>query len=504
MNRTTDEDARREGAVETMRSQPYAFPPRTLRRRERRFPQAVDPFELLQALRTSQPSILLESAKGGRYSLVAAGVPGERLRMERGGDLIYTTVDGVEHVLSGDPIDQLRALWKRTSMDPGTLPEMFAGGGIGFFSYDFVRLIERIPALNTQRFGLPLFDFWFPHAFAVIDHADDVTVMTALVDEGSDDDIAEKMLDMMEMGCGSALGSTSSRSGDSVVDGGAIGIDELLASVEVVPDRETFERNVARAVEYVHAGDVFQVNLSLRLLQKWEGDPIDLYRTLRSINPSPYMTFIELGETVVVGASPEQLLKVEGESIASRPIAGTRRRGVDEAEDERKIAELLGDEKERAEHLMLVDLERNDLGRVSRYGSVHVDEFMSVERYSHVLHIVSNVTGQLREECDLFDAIVALFPGGTITGAPKIRSMEIIEELEPECREIYTGSIGWIGYDGNAELNIAIRSILLKDGVASVQAGAGIVADSHPHFEYRESLKKAAASLLALHHARRS
>jgi para-aminobenzoate synthetase component 1 len=465
---------------------------------------AVDPFELLRALRASSPTILLESAKGGRYSLVAAGVAGERLRMDLDGGVIYTTADGVEHRLSGPPIALLRSVWNRTTLDGGSITDMFAGGGIGFFAYDFVRQVERLPSINPYRFSLPLFDFWFPHAFAVVDHTERVTLLTALVEDGSDDEVASSMLDRMAEGCERVIRSASTISADPVVDIASAGMEDLLAPIEIVPDRERFEKIVAQAVEYIHAGDVFQVNLSLRLLREWSGDPLELYRSLRSINPSPYMTLIELGETVIVGASPEQLLKVEGDRIASRPIAGTRRRGVDEAEDQQKIAELLGDEKERAEHLMLVDLERNDLGRVSRYGSVHVDEFMTVERYSHVLHIVSNVSGRLREECDLFDAIVALFPGGTITGAPKIRSMEIIEELEPECREIYTGSIGWIGYDGNAELNIAIRSILLKEGIASIQAGAGIVADSNPHFEYRESLKKATASLLALHQARRS
>lgn len=275
---------------------------------------------------------------------------------------------------------------------------------------------------------------------------------------------------------------------DSIIESGRLTANQT---------QEEFCNGVKKAIEYIHEGDVFQVNLSLRFEQDYSGSDVDLYRRLRTINPSPYMTFLRYNDFSVVGASPEMLVKVHGRTISSRPIAGTRKRGRSTIEDDAVIDELMSSEKERAEHLMLVDLERNDLGRVCEHGSVRVEEFMGIERYSHVTHIVSHITGELRDDVDAVDIIRAMFPGGTITGAPKIRCMEIIEELEPDRREMYTGSIGWIGYNGDIELNIVIRTILLKGGKAFLQAGAGIVADSVPEHEYRECLRKAEASFHA-------
>jgi anthranilate/para-aminobenzoate synthase component I len=262
--------------------------------------------------------------------------------------------------------------------------------------------------------------------------------------------------------------------------------------------RGEFVGAVEKARAYIREGDIFQVNLSLRLSTPYSGNPTDLYSVLREMNPSPYMTLLNYNDLAVVGASPEQLLRVSERSIATRPIAGTRRRGRTAEEEAEKERDLLASEKERAEHLMMVDLERNDIGRVSKFGSVEVSEFMTLERYSHVVHIVSNVIGELSDQSDRFDALSALFPGGTITGAPKVRAMEIIDELEPVRRGIYTGAIGWIGYGPILELNIAIRSILLNNGSAWVQGGAGIVADSVGELEYRESLKKIAAGIAAV------
>jgi para-aminobenzoate synthetase component 1 len=256
---------------------------------------------------------------------------------------------------------------------------------------------------------------------------------------------------------------------------------------------EGFMKAVERIQEYIGAGDVFQVNLSTRQERTLQTHPLEIYTSLREINPSPYMGYLEFGDFQIVSASPELLIKKQGKEVSTRPIAGTRSRGASEQEDEELAKELIENEKERAEHVMLVDLERNDLGRVCKYGTVEVDEFMVIEKYSHVMHIVSNVRGEVEADKDAFDLVKAVFPGGTITGAPKIRTMEIIEELEPVRRGIYTGSIGWIGYSGDTELNIIIRTLLAKDGQAHVQAGAGIVIDSNPKNEYKESLKKAIA-----------
>ena len=249
---------------------------------------------------------------------------------------------------------------------------------------------------------------------------------------------------------------------------------------------------------YIAQGDVFQVNLSVRQHFQLDNHPIEIYETLRKVNPSPYMAYLHFPEFQIVSGSPELLVKKQGDVVSTRPIAGTRSRGRDEEEDIKLANELIENEKERAEHVMLVDLERNDLGRVCQYGSVHVDEFMVIEKYSHVMHIVSNVKGQLKREASYPDIIKATFPGGTITGAPKVRTMEIIEELEPTRRGVYTGSIGWIGFDGNMELNIVIRTLVAKDGFGYVQAGAGIVIDSNPEHEYKESLKKARAMVKSI------
>jgi para-aminobenzoate synthetase component 1 len=268
-------------------------------------------------------------------------------------------------------------------------------------------------------------------------------------------------------------------------------------------EKADFEAAVVRIQDYIRAGDVFQVNLSLRLQKALQTAPERVYEWLRVVNPSPYMGVIRAADFAIVSASPELLIAREGTRLSTRPIAGTRRRGASEAEDRAMRDELLHSEKERAEHIMLVDLERNDLGRISRFGSVKVDELMSIEYYSHVMHIVSEVTGELAEDKDTYDAIAAVFPGGTITGAPKIRTMEIIEELEPVRRGPYTGSMGWIDYAGNMEFNIIIRTMVAHEGTAYVQAGAGIVIDSIPEREYKESLNKAKAIWKAIQYAER-
>jgi anthranilate synthase component 1 len=262
--------------------------------------------------------------------------------------------------------------------------------------------------------------------------------------------------------------------------------------------RGRFLDAVRKSKEYIRAGDIFQVALSQRFAAKTDADPFEIYRALRVVNPSPYMYFLKLNDLAVVGSSPEMLLKVQGRDAFYRPIAGTRKRGADEKEDTALETELAADPKERAEHIMLVDLGRNDLGRVSEYGSVHVEKLMFVERYSHVMHLVSALRGRLREDVDCFEALAACFPGGTLSGAPKVRAMEIIDELEPTRRGIYAGAILYLDFTGNLDSCIAIRTMVVKKGVAYVQAGAGLVADSVPEKEYTETVNKARALLTAL------
>lgn len=396
---------------------------------------------------------------------------------------------------TGDPFEQLRALCAANPIVSNPLLRRFGGGLVGWFSYDLCRTIERLPSLAADDLALPLCYFQFVDSFIEFDHERGLLNLATLpkLHEG---DLTEQYRQMAERLQEMAELLATLPDGEDDAPPPAIHADPDNFTPTVTPDQ--FAQIASRTREYIFAGDIFQANLSVRFQRAFRSDPLALYRQLRAINPSPFMAFIEGGECAVVSASPELLIRASGRTIETRPIAGTRRRGANEAEDEEKIAELLGNEKERAEHLMLVDLERNDIGRVARYGTVQVDELMTVEKYSHVIHIVSNVRGELREGMDALDAIRACFPGGTITGAPKVRSMEIIEELEPTRRGIYTGSIGWLGWNGDAEFNIAIRTLLVKNGVAYLQAGAGIVADSVPEHEYRESLRKAQAAMNAV------
>ncbi|MNV38205.1 Anthranilate synthase component 1 [compost metagenome] len=262
--------------------------------------------------------------------------------------------------------------------------------------------------------------------------------------------------------------------------------------------KEQFISNVEQAKEYIRAGDIFQVVLSQRFHINTEVSPLHVYRMLRTLNPSPYMYYLKMDEEIIVGTSPEALVKVDGSEVKTRPIAGTRPRGVNEQQDRELAEELLADEKERAEHLMLVDLGRNDLGRVSEFGTVKCDTFMEIEKYSHVMHLVSNVSGKLRKDKDFFDAFLSCLPAGTVSGAPKLRAMEIIAELEREARGAYAGAIGYLGFSGNMDSCITIRTIIFRKGRAYVQAGAGIVWDSVPEKEYDETVNKAKAMLKAI------
>lgn len=418
----------------------------------------------------------LESGRGGRYSF--AGIRPAAIAFSTAEGLVLKE-NGGEEVLKGNPIHALVSILnKRHVSKQPELPD-FQGGAIGWISYDYVRFIELLPEVSINDIELPDVCFLFFNEWAAFDHKTNELYVMKLAEDG------EGLNEWYEQWINPAEPSQW-KSGNKT--------DKMDVSFP----EEQFKTAVEKIREYIAAGDVFQVNLSVRRARPLTAPPLSVYATLRALNPSPYMAYIQTPDFQIVSGSPELLVKKDGLNLSTRPIAGTRSRGKDDADDERLAAELIHNEKERAEHVMLVDLERNDLGRVSRYGSVHVDEFMVIEKYSHVMHIVSNVRGELAEGKTNADVIDAVFPGGTITGAPKVRTMEIIEELEPVRRGIYTGSIGWIGYNGDMELNIVIRTMLSAGGYGYVQAGAGIVIDSKPEYEYKESLKKAAATLKAM------
>jgi len=369
---------------------------------------------------------------------------------------------------------------------------------MGYFSYDMGRFFEKLPDETVDDLQVPECYFMFVNKVICFDHFDrtmKIIVTVSPQDYSSADEAYSRAVEDIR----SILSTIrNNKPGKEII---IKDIDRAL-QFKFNPDcnvtKEQFEEMVEKCKEYIRAGDIFQANLSLRLSKETSLDPFFLYKVLRQINPSPYMSFINFEDMNIVSSSPELLVRVNGDLAETRPIAGTRKRGSNREEDLALARELVSNEKERAEHVMLVDLERNDLGRVCRYGTVEVNELMVIEEYSHVMHIVSNVRGRLAEGKNRFDLFKACFPGGTITGAPKIRSMEIIEELEPTRRGPYTGSIGFLGYTGEMEMNIVIRTILMKEGRAYVQAGAGIVADSAPEREYFESMKKAEALLRAL------
>lgn len=426
--------------------------------------------------------ILLESGRGGRYSFIGL----EPIALLRGKGNVFTvyTKEGCE-TFSGDLLTCMKTWMENFHIDRIKDGPSFQGGAIGFFSYDLVRQIERLEEKAADDLNMDDLYFFVFEDVVAYDHLKrQLWMMTCTTNE---QEARQKL----------AYYRNQWVSKDQQTEE----YDEpknTTVKVDSSFSEGQFVAAVEKIQQYISQGDVFQVNLSVRLAKPLITSPLHIYEKLREINPSPYMAYIHTPEFQIVSGSPELLIKKRSEKISTRPIAGTRSRGMSATEDERIAKTLMENEKERAEHIMLVDLERNDLGRVCKYGSVVVDELMVIERYSHVMHIVSNVSGILDTNKDVYDIIRATFPGGTITGAPKVRTMEIIEELEPVRRGIYTGSIGWIGFDGDMELNIAIRTLLAKDGLAYVQAGAGIVIDSIPEAEYKESLKKAQALLEAM------
>ncbi|MGH7814109.1 MAG: anthranilate synthase component I [Candidatus Binataceae bacterium] len=446
-------------------------------------------------------SFLLESVRGGekwgRYTFLGTE-PTMVLRARKNRLEIIRPGRGIEVRSTANAFDELRAELNRYRAPelPG-LPRFF-GGAVGFLAYDIVRCFERIPETARDDLGTPDLYMMFTGSMLCFDNLRQTLKIIANVPvedfastrqayESAKIKIEEIIERLKHPAVPPMLESPAPANG---------------AAVTSNRTREEYMATVEAAKEYIVAGDVIQVVPSQRFEAPLTAHPFNIYRTLRTINPSPYMFYLRLGDRTLVGASPEVMVRVEGREITLRPIAGTRPRGKTEAEDREMERELLADPKERAEHVMLVDLGRNDVGRVSEIGSVKVTELMVVERYSHVMHIVSNVTGKLREGCDAFDAFRATFPQGTVSGAPKIRAMEIIDELENVRRGVYAGAVGYFSYTGNTDTAIALRTLLIKDNRVYIQAGGGIVADSDPGAEYDESVNKARAMVRALEAAR--
>jgi anthranilate synthase component 1/para-aminobenzoate synthetase component 1 len=456
--------------------------------------ETKDPLSVLRnfSARIAAPYCLLESAGGGpfsaRYSLLACE-PLVAFRSKDGQNTVSERGKSPYTVLS-DPFSLLREITLGyRPRETVSLELPFWGGAVGFLSYDAGRHLERLPSLATDDLRIPEMAFFIPGLLLVFDHRE--SLLYLVVNQIVRGNIAT---------CYSAAKEKIEEVAGLLNTAPVQVAGGLFPAVEVASNlrQEQFENMVGKTLQYICAGDVYQVNLSQRLRVPFEGDPLSLYQRLREINPSPFAAYLNFGDFQLISSSPERLIELRSLVASTRPIAGTRPRGGDD-EEEKNLAEcLILDEKERAEHIMLVDLERNDLGRVCRYGSVRVSELMVLEKYSHVIHIVSNVKGELQEGKDQFDLIRAMFPGGTITGCPKVRCMEIIEELEPVRRGPYTGSIGYFGFNGEMDMNIIIRTILLRGGAAYVQVGAGIVADSKPEREYFETLHKAEAMLKAL------
>ncbi|MFP4162774.1 MAG: anthranilate synthase component I [Chitinispirillaceae bacterium] len=439
-------------------------------------------------------NFLLESVTGGdtvaRYSFI-------------GGDPYITfKADGEKWWMqgartekgTGDPVDAFRSLL--SGYKPLHLKGMprFCGGAVGYFSYDSIRLRENIPDNNPKED--PLHDCFFAlyRNLIAFDNREHrlLLISNIILDEKrtvkEQYSEARESIALMEDNLTRRLPSPG------------ITVDSS-AAVNSNFEKKEYEKAVEKCKEYIKAGDIFQVVLSQRFQIEVDTDPFDLYRILRVVNPSPYMYYLSLDDTSVIGASPEMLVRVENGEVENRPIAGTRKRGKTDAEDEKLIKDLKSDPKEVAEHVMLVDLGRNDVGRVSEYGSVSVKNMMHMEKYSHVIHMVTDVKGKLKDGYDGFDALFSCFPAGTLSGAPKIRAMEIIDELEPVRRGLYGGTLGYIDFSGNMDTCIVIRTIIYHKGVASIQAGAGLVADSVPEKEYQETVHKASALFSAIQRA---
>jgi anthranilate synthase component 1 len=436
---------------------------RTLTNSVRRVNIPFTPLEVFSKIRNVfDKSFLLESVEGrekiARYSFIGFD---PLLEFKSKGQEVE--INGERYEVD-DPYEEMaRVLNSFECGRVGTLP--FSGGLVGFFSYDIVRFFEKLPSSLSDPLECPDAHFIIPTYLLCFDHLRNEVILVSYKNE------ATRIEDLVERG------------GEKEVDGFSV------SSIRSEMSKEEFEEGVVRAKEYIREGDIFQVVLSRRVEANYRGDPLDFYKTLRATNPSPYMFFLDF-DNIVVGSSPEMLVRLRDGILTLRPLAGTRKRGRTSEEDELLKVEMLLDEKERAEHVMLVDLGRNDLGRVAQSGSVEVTDLMNIEKYSHVQHIVSNITAELDEGKNAFDVFRSSFPAGTVTGAPKIRAMEIIEETEKSRRGIYAGGVGYFDFSGNLDFAITIRTMFTVGKKAYFQAGAGIVADSVPELEFRETENK--------------
>lgn len=487
------------------------------------------PESWLKAWSEASPhAFVLESGKEGRYTFL--GLEAESVLRGRGEEAEVTDYEYEPQTSEaenpktqsesgsskskGAPLDVIRR-WMEPHRSP-RVPDApkFFGGAVGYLAYDVARSLEKLPLLaddDLAQAGLPDYAFMRLRQLWVIDHEQQAVyacVSVPINELAQTDSVSREQ----ELAAAYERANAEARHmleswrnfEQAELPWSEARRDEVIAEAErqmsgrsdvdgfdTAFGQEAFQDAVLRIQEYIRSGDVFQVNLSLRKQRKLEASPEQVYEWMRIVNPSPYMGFLRFPDFQLVSGSPELLVRLENGRLAARPIAGTRRRGANGEEDRRMAEELSGSEKERAEHIMLVDLQRNDLGRVAAYGSVHVPELMTIERYAHVMHLVSQVEADLAPGKTAYDVIAGVFPGGTITGAPKVRTMQIVEELEPVRRGPYTGSMGWIDYAGNMELNIIIRTLVVQDGVGHMQAGAGIVIDSEPYREYRECHNKA-------------
>ncbi len=465
----------------------------------------LTPVTAFRLLDDGGPGCLFESVIGGekvgRYSFLASAPDGrftarrQRVSLTRPGSRETTELD------AADPLNEFRHHFHYNVASLDGLPP-FVGGAIGYAGYDVVRYVENLPNSPPDDRNIPDLDFAFYHTLCVFDHVKKTIVVVSLADcrEVHDLTEAKRVYDRATKRLDSTIDKLSTAVSEPVSEWNPDQWNQHSQPLQITSNftKQEFEGAVRQCVDYIRAGDIFQVVPSQRLSVRTEVDPFEIYRSLRVVNPSPFMFFVRTPECVLVGCSPEIMCRVADRIVTVRPLAGTRRRGATPKEDKALEQELLADPKERAEHVMLVDLGRNDVGRVAQYGSIELTEVMVVERYSHVMHISSEVQGKLREGLDAFDALKACLPAGTVSGAPKVRAMEVIDALEPHRRGPYGGAVGYIDYRGNMDTCIALRTMVVKDGVVHVQAGCGVVADSDPSTEYEETLSKAKALISAI------
>lgn len=432
----------------------------------------LDPVSIFTSLKDQFPgeSFLFESVEGSRKTARYSFIGVDPISVFRSrGDLVE--IDGQTRRVN-NPYEILRKYFKSMRCGASEIAP-FSGGMVGYVGYEMTKYFEGIKEIQSQDDKSPDLYFVIPKHLVCIDH---LNSRTFLISHGNIGELKEAM---------ARIGPASQA-------------DLTMEDGRSNTTQEEFEQMVSNAKEKIFEGEIFQIVLSRKIDFQISGDPLEMYKTLRMVNPSPYLFYLDFGQLQLLGSSPEMLVRLEGSKLTTRPLAGTRPRASDIEKDEQLKLEMLLDEKERAEHLMLVDLHRNDMGRVSRFGSVKVNELMSIEKYSHVQHLVSNIDSEIRPECDAFDALKSCFPAGTVTGAPKIRAMEIISDLEKDLRGPYAGSVGYFDFNGNMDFAITIRSIIVSKNRASLQAGAGIVADSVPEREFTETEHKMGAMLQAL------